>query len=135
MKRGMKKPSVSKGKSISAPPSNPIKEDECLVFSFRYTQNNHCFSKCEKHEKLDLIDSIFQRRSMKWKEIIVANRHGLGSESIDRKSLKVSIPACVPGDAKIWALRFSDLAPMVGYYERNIFYILWLDRSFKVYPH
>ncbi|AVF43574.1 hypothetical protein [Acinetobacter nosocomialis] len=132
---GIKKPNVQKSGKIATPPENNIKDEECLVFSFRYTQNNHCLSKCEKHEKLDLLDSIFQRREMTWKEIIVADRHKLGSEKIERKSLKVTVPNSVPKDAKIWALRFCDLAPMVGYYENNIFYILWLDRAFKVYKH
>lgn len=135
MAMGIRKPKFQNSGNIATPPANEIKDEECLVFSFRHTQNNHCLSKCEKHEKLDLLDSIFLRREMKWKEIIVANKHKLGSEKIERTSLNVTVPDCVPKDAKIWALRFCDLAPMVGYYENNIFYILWLDRAFKVYKH
>lgn len=135
MGKNIKQPGFQKGSKISKPAPNDLKEDDCLVFSFRHTQSNHCISKCIDKEKLNLLDSLFQRRSMRWKEIIIADRHKLGSEKIARTSLKVTVPDFVPKDANIWALRFSDLAPMVGYYEKNTFYILWLDRQFKVYKH
>jgi hypothetical protein len=33
------------------------------------------------------------------------------------------------------AFRFFDKAPMVGYRKEEVFYVLWLDREFKLYQH
>ena len=130
----LKKPSVQKTKSIvDQSAATPMLDEGYIVFSLRYIQNSHCFSDCQPSEKQALAESLFKRREMTWKLIQRENRHGLGYEKISQ--LKVSLPKFVPKDASILSFRFAGKAAMVGFKEKNIFHILWLDRDYTVYNH
>jgi len=132
----LKKPPVQTTKNISARSTdNPIKDEGHIIFSLRHLQKNYCFSACQPEEKQALAESFFKRRDMTWLSISKEPKHGLGFEKINRKSLNVKVPSIVPEDANILSFRFKGKAPMVGYKENNLFYILWLDRDFTVYPH
>ncbi|MEK8017899.1 MAG: hypothetical protein VSS75_013585 [Candidatus Parabeggiatoa sp.] len=41
----------------------------------------------------------------------------------------------IPEDANFLAFQFYGMAPMIGYRDGSIFYILWLDIHFSVYSH
>lgn len=101
------------------------------AFSLRYIQHN--LDDCEKEEKAAFADAMYKRREMTWQEIETKPRHGLGCEVI-KKGLKVRTPDCV-GDRKILSLRFCGMKPMIGFREKEIFYVLWFDREFKIYKH
>lgn len=73
---------------------------------------------------------------MSWLEINQAPRHGLGFEKIPRKQISVKPPEHVTPDiTHFWAFRFFGKAPMVGYKEGEIFFVLWFDEEFKLYDH
>jgi hypothetical protein len=62
--------------------------------------------------------------------------HGLGYEKIAVTSLLVTPPKFITEDqSNVLVFRFNGLKPMVGYRVRNIFYVLWFDHNFSVYPH
>lgn len=104
-------------------------------FSLRYLQKDFCIDCCEKNEKAALADRLFILSKISWADIRKADRHGLGSEKISRDSIKAPIPAHVTEDVEFIAFRFCGKAPMVGYKLNSTFYILWLDRVFKLYNH
>lgn len=136
MKGKLKRPLVQSTKNITSPAADAsIKDEGHIIFSLRHIQKNYCFSDCQPDEKQALAESLFKRREMTWLSISKEPKHGLGFEKINRKSLNVKVPEVVPEDANILAFRFRGKAPMVGYKENNLFYILWLDRDFTVYPH
>lgn len=71
-----------------------------------------------------------------WQQISNSGRHGQGSETIARTSIKsATIPACITEDVKILAFRCIGLAPMVGYRVDEVFYVVWIDRAFGLYEH
>lgn len=70
-----------------------------------------------------------------WQQIQQAHKHGQGGETIARTSLKVTIPTAITEDAPILSFRFCGKAPMVGFRKDEVFYVVWLDRAFDVYPH
>ncbi|WKM72880.1 hypothetical protein Q2T70_03790 [Klebsiella oxytoca] len=117
------------------------KDDACDVdsnppiFSLRYVQKDFCIDCCEKHEKAALADSLFRLSKISWSEIRKAGRHGLGTEKISRSAIKAPIPSHVTEDVEFIAFRFCSKAPMVGYKLGAVFYVLWLDRAFKLYKH
>ena len=108
-----------------------------IIFSFeKLVGDNYCYTHLEDNDKKQLIESIVKRRKMSWTEIKGTSRHGLGMEKIDRKSIKGTIPRFITEDMEHFlAFRFSGLKPMIGYREKNIFYILWLDNNFTLYSH
>jgi len=96
----------------------------------------YCLSNLDKDDKAAFADSMFKRRSTTWNEIQQMPRHGLGYEKIAVISLLVTPPKFITEDqSNVLAFRFNGLKPMVGYRVRNIFYVLWFDHKFSVYPH
>lgn len=129
-------PQPAKGKHVSATP--PINyEANCPVFSLERLQTgDYCFSEMPQEHKALFGDAMFRRRHLTWSSIKSAPRHGLGFEKIARNQIRAPIPAFIKDDVDHFlAFRFSGLRPMVGYRVRDIFYILWFDHNFTLYPH
>ena len=79
------------------------------------------------------MDALWQRSRMTWTEITVAPHKGLELEKIPQSALKKAIPASVTPDVNFIALRFGDAARIVGYRDRSILHIIWVDRAHEVY--
>lgn len=121
---------------IRTPPTSEINYDNHTpIFSFRYLEENHSISKCQKEEKISFVDKMEKISQCTWRELILSSKHGLGSEKISRESLNVSIPTKITPDVTFIAFRFYDKAPMVGFRDKDIFHIVWFDREFKIYKH
>jgi len=102
----------------------------------RVVDGKHCFSKLDKNHKAFFAEAIFRRKNFTWKSIQAEGRHGIGCEKIARTSIKVAIPKEIPDDTEYFlAFRYKAKHPMVGIRRRNVFYVLWFDHDFKVYPH
>jgi len=132
----IRKPKAGQGKNISVT-SETIEStnDKTPVFCLEHLQPQYCLSKCQKDEKAAFADALFKRSKLSWGQIIQADRHGLGCETIKRDAIQAAIPSHLTEDVRFIALRFKNKAPMVGYKEGRIFHILWIDRSFTLYKH
>lgn len=108
-----------------------------ILFSFeKLVGDKYCYNNLIDEDKKQLLESIVKRRAMPWTEIKKTHKHGLGMEKINRGSIKGAIPKFITEDMDHFlAFRFSGKKPMVGYREKNIFYILWLDNDYTLYPH
>jgi hypothetical protein len=78
---------------------------------------------------------LWKISQLTWLEIMMASRHGLGTEKINSTSIDAVIPSHITEDVTFLAFRFHDKAPMVGYREGEIFHIVWIDPKRKVYKH
>lgn len=136
-KHRLQAPSVSSGKRIKPPDVDVPLKDPCIVFSLeRIVPGDYCFSNLDPSEKQDFAEAIYRRRTLTWTEIAQAGRHGLGSEKIPRYQIRSAIPATVADDCDHFlVLRFSSFKPMVGIRQGAVFYVLWFDRNFTLYPH
>ena len=125
-----------KGKRISAreivdlPP-----EQESPLFSLRYMNKDYSLSQCTKDEKAAFADTLYKLNQLTWSQINACPRHGLGYEKIARSSIRAPIPSHLKDDVNFIAFRFFGKAPMVGYRDGAVFYVIWLDRDFTLYPH
>ncbi len=118
----------AKGEEISP-------EQQPPMFSLRYLNRDYNLSQCTKDEKAAFADTIAQLSQLTWSQIQSQPRHGLGYEKISRNAIRSSIPSHLTDDVNLIAFRFCGKAPMVGYRDRAVFYIIWLDRDFTLYPH
>ena len=107
-------------------------QDEPPKFSLRYIQPDYCITKCEHDDQLQFIQSMLKRRDVPWKALITSPHEKLGCEVI--RSLSIRTPECAEGKSII-SFRFSGKKAMVGFRERDVFYIIWFDRDFSVYAH
>jgi hypothetical protein len=45
------------------------------------------------------------------------------------------VPARVSEDARLLAIRYNGMNPMVGFQDGGVFYILFMDRTMDLYNH
>ena len=130
-------PRVGKGKYIAPHPPSIDPDKLPPIFSFEYLDNgDYCLTKCQQHEKAALADTMHRLSRVSWIDLRLAGRHGLGCEKIPRRQIRGAIPAHITDDVGFFlAFRFCAMAPMVGYRDGRIFYVLWLDRAFTLYDH
>jgi hypothetical protein len=131
-------PQKKQGKNIKLPENEALSLDnQTFTFSFEYVQKGYCFSKLEKNERVALVNSLFKRKDMSWREIRQSDRHGLGIEEISSRSLRASMPTIsfINQETVFHAMRFDGKKAMVGVRVEKVFYVLWFDRSFTLYNH
>jgi len=119
--------------SFTPPDSIPVTQKK-PAFSLEYLQDSHCITHCDDTDKLAFVNALRKLSKLTWGQIRSAPRHGLGSEKINRGSLKTTPPP-VGEDVTFIAIRFSGIKPMIGYQEDRIFHIIWFDRDYNVYDH
>ncbi|MBC6472773.1 MAG: hypothetical protein GDA48_08100 [Hormoscilla sp. GM102CHS1] len=125
-----------KGRRIAEKDTTDIPpEQQPPMFSLQYMNKDYSLSQCTKDEKAAFADTIAKLSQLTWSEIKSQPRHGLGYEKISREAIRSSIPGQITDDVNFIAFRFCGKAPMVGYRDRSVFYIIWFDRNFTLYPH
>ncbi len=105
------------------------------LFSLRHLRRDFSLSDCTQEEKAAFADTLHKLSQMTWAEINTAPRHGSGHEIISRDAIKSSIPDHITEDVNLLAFRFHGKAPMIGYRDGAIFYVVWIDPHFKLYDH
>ncbi|WP_293708612.1 hypothetical protein [Stenotrophomonas sp. UBA7606] len=105
------------------------------VFCLRHLQTGHDIEDLLADDQAALIKRFRTLSKMEWGQIEQAPRHGLGKENIAQTSIKRALPGVVTKDVKLWALRYANNKPMVGFRNGAVFHVLWIDHSFDVYNH
>ena len=107
-------------------------------FSFRFLVRHSDFGyeSLNDNQKVALIDTLNKLSQLKWAELRLAPRHGLGYEKIEKKAFNFVLPYDIPVDRSIIAFRFCGKAPMLGYRSAyGTFYIIAFDSKFIAYKH
>jgi len=106
------------------------------AFSLRYVANgDFSIAKCQKKQKAALTTTMSKLSQMTWAQIDSCGRHESGYERISHDQIRAQIPDHVTEDVNLVSFRFCGKAPMVGYRDEEVFFILWLDPNFKLYDH
>lgn len=107
------------------------------IFSLEKIVNgDYCFSSLDQAAKAAFAESIFKRRNVTWNQLFNIDRHKLGTEKLPIDSLNVPKPLFLTDDVEhVIAFRFHGLCPMVGYRQKDVFFILWFDHNFTLYDH
>lgn len=137
-KARIKKSKAKRSQSgVSADVSEPNYDTMPPIFSLERIQaTNYCLSKLCKDDKAAFSDSIYKRKQVTWSDIKKIGRHSLGFEKISKSSIKAPIPTFITDDVDHFlAFRFSGMKPMVGYRNKNVFFVLWFDHDFTLYDH
>lgn len=131
------RPKPAKFGQPSSAASSPESERLPPVFSFENMAGDTGYSVecCDSEHRAALVSKLFTLSRMTWFEIKNAHRHGLGTEKIDRGSIRCPIPLKVSEDVTLLAIRYNGMHPMVGYRDGRIFYILFLDQTMDLYNH
>ena len=136
-KQRLKPRQPERGKHIAPHPPETDLNTLPPILSLEHLDNGHyCITQCSQEQQAALATQLYNLSQIPWGEIIRTHRHGLGSEKIARGSIRSTIPSHITEDrTSFLAIRFHGKAPMVGYRDGRIFYILWLDHDFSLYDH
>jgi hypothetical protein len=124
-----------KGKTIK---TSKIEMDafDYPIFCFKNLNKDYHLDHCNDEQKKAFIEKIVKLSTMTWQDIEYTHRHGLGSEKISRSSINAAIPSFITEDVKfLLSLRFLGHRPFVGYRNRFIFHVIYIDKDFTLYPH
>lgn len=115
----------------------PNYENKPPIFSLEKLQaGKYCLSELNQENKAMFAEAIFRRKSLTWKQIKQQDRHGLGTEKMPKSKIKTAIPSFITEDVEDFLVfRYNGLQPMVGYRQRDVFFVLWFDHDFSLYEH
>jgi hypothetical protein len=116
----------------------PVNYDQSPpIFSLeKLQQGKYCLSALDQENKAMFADALYRRKSLTWNEIKQAPKHGLGTEKISKNAIKAPTPKFITEDLDDYlAFRYNGKQPMVGYRQRDVFYILWFDADYTLYDH
>lgn len=117
-------------------PTVEITHFDYPIFCLKNIHPDYSLEKCSKDEKAALMEALYIRSQLTWNQLRLADRHGLGSEKIAINGIKPRIPKSVTGEVKdLLAFRYFDLKPFVGYQNKFIFHILFIDSGRNLYDH
>jgi hypothetical protein len=106
------------------------------VFCFKYLHRNYHIDACTDDEKICLLNKIVKLSGITWQDIEQTGRHGLGSEKISRDSIGLMLHEDITDDVNFFiAMRFCGKKPFVGFRNKFVFHILFIDRNFSLYEH
>ncbi|MBR1735378.1 MAG: hypothetical protein IJ730_08110 [Alphaproteobacteria bacterium] len=107
-----------------------------MVFSFKFmVRDEYSLFSCSQEEKNAFLKTMEKLSQLTWENVMSINRHKLGCEHISQKSIKTPIPSYITPDTQLIAFRFSGKKAMVGFRNRDTFYIIWFDKDFSLYKH
>lgn len=73
---------------------------------------------------------------MTWNEIMMAHKHGLGSETLPAKSIIPDLPEWMDSSEKLLVLRHEGRLPQVGIRIGDTFEVIWIEPEFNtLYSH
>jgi len=132
-KLAVKKPNIKESIKKGIQLEDAIKHP---VFCFKYLHKNYHIDKCDVNEKVSFLSTIVKLSTITWQDIEFSGRHGAGSEKIPRNAINIELPKEISDDVPFFlALRFCGMKPFVGYRNRFIFHVLYIDRDLSLYKH
>jgi hypothetical protein len=73
---------------------------------------------------------------MSWGDLMLAPRHGIGTELVPAAIIKPSVPQRFRDRKKFMVFRYDGKLPMAGIRAGDVFHIIWIEPAFnKLYDH
>lgn len=132
----IKLPALNKSSKLAPREETTIVHYKHPIFCFKYLHKDYGLEPCSAEQKISFVERLCTLSKMDWQDIQLAHRHGMGSEKIARSAIQPGIPAGISEDVEHFlALRFYGKAPFVGYRNKFVFHVVFIDHNFSVYRH
>lgn len=130
---------ASPGKGASAippPPEPPNPLNQHPLWCFHFIDPKFSADVLETEAVRALIAAFVKRSSLTWNQLIMANKHKLGTENIPVKITKPKMPPSFKDEEHFIVMRYHDKLPFGGVRVGRIFHVIWIERQFgEVYEH
>lgn len=131
-----RRPTSQNSTKLAQLPSQINYDQQTPKFCLRHLCQDFDVHALTNDKRADFAVALQCRATMTWRQIIMAGRHGLGSENIPRRQIRASIPAAFEDAEQFLVLRYSGMLPMVGVRVQDVFHILWIESKFgDLYNH
>lgn len=117
-------------------PSAPPKDYGSPKIGFRLIQSGWGVENLSASQALVFLAKWQKRASMTWDKVTLADRHGLGSETLPASRLLPAVPNWMEKDFKLLVLRHEGRLPQVGIRVGDVFEVMWIETKFNtLYSH
>jgi hypothetical protein len=120
-----------------AKPTKPVNyDDESPKFCLHFLRDDFDVHSLDASNQAAFAKSLQKLSASRWKDLIVAPRHGQGSERIPRGQIRAPIPPRFQDQDKFLVFRYNGKHPMAGVRVDDVFHVLWIEPQFgDLYDH
>jgi hypothetical protein len=80
--------------------------------------------------------SLQQRAKLTWQQIMMADKHGQGTEKLPARSIRANVPRKYSDTQEFLVMRYDGRRPMVGVRANDVFHVLWIESEYgDLYDH
>lgn len=133
-KRG-KRPAAP-AEAFPQPPPPPDYNRQTPKFCLHFLRDGFDVHALDAGKQAAFAKTLQKLASSQWKDLILAPRHGQGSEFIPRRQIKAPIPPQFDDEDRFIVFRYDGNLPMAGVRVRDVFHVLWIEPRFGwLYDH
>ena len=140
--RQIQTPAYSKSDklALSGSATSSVDRIDYPIFCFRHLHDDYGVDQCIAGDG-QFIRQLFKKiqrvSGLSWTDIQFANRKGNGTEKIAKSSIKKSIPISITEDVKDFLSFYFNgtKGRMIGFRNKMIFHIVYIDTKLDVYRH
>lgn len=129
------RPAASREK-VADPAVPPDYNEETPKFCLHFLGNGFDVHALTAQRQAAFAKTLQKLASSRWKDLLTAPRHGLGTEHILAGQFKAPIPARFQGEPRFMVFRYDGKLPMAGVRVRDVYHVLWIEPEFNsLYYH
>ncbi len=120
-------------RSVSEPPDH---NKSSVKYCFSCMRSGFSVSDLQTDAKEAFLQTIERRGNLTWEQVLLDGKHGLGTEQMPSSSIIPSLPPGWDKSSDYTVLRYFGNLPMVGWRDRDVFHIVWVEANYgDVYDH
>jgi hypothetical protein len=127
---------VPAAKQFPKPQDPPNYDNETPKFCLHFLRDGFDVHALDAEKQAAFAKTLQKLASSRWKDLILAPRHGQGSELLPAGQISAPIPPQFEGEEKFRVFRYCGKLPMAGVRVRDVFHVLWIEPNFgDLYDH
>ena len=124
------RPAASREK-VADPTVPPDYNEETPKFCLHFLGNGFDVHAPTAQRQAAFVKTLQKLAFSRWKDLLTAPRHGLGTEHILAGQFKARIPARFQSEPRFMVFRYDGKLPMAGVRVRDAYHVLWIEPEFN----
>jgi hypothetical protein len=110
--------------------------DDPPSFCLRFLQRDFDVHALNAPGQAAFAKTLQKLSASQWKNLVMASRHGQGTECIPRSQIKAPVPPAFQDQDKFLVFRYNGMLSMGGVRVDSVFHVLWIEPGFgRLYDH
>jgi hypothetical protein len=118
-------------------PAAPVNhDDQSPKFCLHFLARDYDVHALDSEKQGAFAKTLQKLASSRWKDLMLAPRHGQGSELIPASEIRAPIPTQFEAEPKFMVFRYHGKLPMAGVRVDDVYHVLWIEPEFgRLYDH